>query len=382
MVNSRRLFDRIQIFDTLAPVLPMVSALVVLALGAVLTAGAYVRVKNELNLTGTGWGSMSEAQVIYLTGGQNESKQLFVTGIKHIDPVLLSDANENVTEYAISPDQRKVVYVTQAENLQNRIWLADVESRERRMLSDCENAHCSRLVWSPDGTRIVYEYTRWSGDNLTGLATLWWAEISSSTAQPVFQEAQLPGSNPRWSPDGKWLSYATSEEIRLYNLETGERHTIKSTIASAAYWSPDGKKVLYRDVILQDRLFVTQLFVYDLSSQTVTNINPDSNYENLSAAWSPDGEWIAVVRRPLSVPQSDQIWVMRADGSEARALTATADVVHNNLTWSRDGKYFLYDVFSLSSPSLESNIQMIEVETGVITDMNIQGYRAAWRLPK
>ncbi len=381
MVNSRRLFDRVRVFDTLAPVLPMVSAVVVLVLGAALTSGAYVQVRDELNLSGAGSGSIEGAQVLYLAGGQDEVKQLFVTSIKRIDPILLSDAKENVTEYALSPDQRSTVYVTQSENLENRIWLVDVESGDRRILSDCRNAQCSRPVWSPDGTRIVYEYTRLSGDNQTGLATLWWVDIASSEAKPLFQEAQLPGSNPRWSPDGKWLSYATSEEIRLYHLETGESHAIKSTIAPAANWSPDGKKVLYRDVIPQDGLFITQLFVYDLSSRAVINISPNSNYENLSATWSPDGEWIAVVRRPLSVPWGDQIWVMRANGSEARVLTDTPDTLHSDLIWSPDGKYLLYDIFQPNSPALESHIQMMEVEKGAITDLGIKGYKAELRWP-
>jgi Tol biopolymer transport system component len=381
MVNSRRLFDRLGVFDRVAPVLPIVSAVVVLALGAGLTAGAFLQVKNEFNFAGAGSGFIQEAQVIYLAGRQGEPKQLFVTDIQPIDPVLVSGAGENVTEYALSPDQRKVVYVTQVEDLENRIWLVDVKSGERKVLSDCADAICSGLVWSPDGTRIVYEYTRLSGDSLTGLPTLWWVDIASGEPNPVFQEAQLPGSNPRWSPDGKWLSYAESDEIRLYNLETGESHAIQSPIASAAYWSPDSKKIVYRDVILRDRLFITQLFVYDLSSGEEAKINPDLNYENLSAVWSPDGEWIAVVRRELSVPLGDQIWVMRADGSEPRALTVASGVLHNNLAWSRDGRYVLYDVFSPNSSSLESNVQMIEVETGVITDLGIKGYKAEWQSP-
>jgi nickel/cobalt transporter (NicO) family protein len=381
MVNSRRLFDRMGVFDRVAPVLPIVSAVVVLALGAALTMGAFLQAKNEFHFAGAGSRSIQKAQVLYLAGGQDEPKQLFVTDIQPIDPVLLSGAGENVTEYALSPDQGKVVYVTQSENLENRIWLVYVKSGEQKVLSDCADAICSGLVWSPNGTRIVYEYTRLSDKNITGLPTLWWADITSGEANSVFQEAQLPGANPRWSPDGKWLSYAKSDEIRLYNLGTGESHAIQSPIASAAYWSPDSKKILYRDVILRDRLFITQLFVYDLSSGIEAKINPDLNYENLSAAWSPDGEWIAVVRRELSVPLGNQIWVMRADGSEPRALTSASGLLHNNLTWSRDGKYLLYDVFSPNSSSLESNVQMIDVETGIITDLGIIGYKAEWQSP-
>ena len=54
---------------------------------------------------------------------------------------------------------------------------------------------------------------------------------------------------------------------------------------AAADWSPDSRAVLYRDVVNQNGDFVTQLFVYDLSSQSITNITLNAGYENLFAAW-------------------------------------------------------------------------------------------------
>ena len=378
MVNSRRLFDRMGVFDRFVPILPMASALVVLALGVVLTTGAFVQVKGNLNLTGADSGSMKEAQIVYLAGGPDQVKQLFITNITGGNPVLLSDAADNVVEYALSPDDTKAVYIVQTENLENKMWLVDIKSGVKNKLLDCTNALCSRPIWSPDGKRIVYEYIDLSANNITGLGTLWWMDVETGNAQPVFQEEKLPGSNPRWSPDGKWLNYVTSQNIRLYNLETGESHVITTTLSAAADWSPDSKAVLYRDVVNQNGDFVTQLFVYDLSSQRITNITLNAGYENLFAAWSPDGQWIAAIRRDLSVTQGDQIWLMRADGSEAHMLTHAPDEIqHENLNWSPDGKSLLYDIYK-PSLSLESDIQMIEVGSGKITDLGINGYNAKW----
>jgi len=56
-------------------------------------------------------------------------------------------------------------------------------------------------------------------------------------------------------------------------------------------------------------------------------------------------------------------------------------MAHRGLTWSPDGKYLLYDRYQPDSPSLESNIQMIEVETGKTTDPDIQGTDAQWVWP-
>ena len=69
---------------------------------------------------------------------------------------------------------------------------------------------------------------------------------------------------------------------------------------------------------------------------------------------------------------------MRADGSEAHMLTHAPDEIqHENLNWSPDGKSLLYDIYK-PSLSLESDIQMIEVESGKITDLGINGYNAKW----
>ncbi len=59
-------------------------------------------------------------------------------------------------------------------------------------------------------------------------------------------------------------------------------------------------------------------------------------------------------------------------------ITHTPDEIqHENLNWSPDGKFLLYDIYVPNS-SLESNIQMIEVGSGKITDLGIKGYNAKW----
>ena len=46
--------------------------------------------------------------------------------------------------------------------------------------------------------------------------------------------------------------------------------------------------------------------------------------EESEPAWSPDGTWIAYVRRTPGTP-AKELWLMRPDGSERRALTKLAD---------------------------------------------------------
>ena len=377
MVNSRKLFDRMGILDRLAPVMPLISATVVVLLGVALTWGALARAKGNLNLVLPVRTSVNDAQILYLRENDDRVKQLFITDYSKDTSSLVSEELQSVAEYAVSPDQTQAAYIIQNDNDSNEIWLADLETFAREKLSECTNALCSGMVWSPDGGSIIYEHMSLDG-NGSGLPTLWLVDASTGDAQPVFQDSQLPGGNPRWSPNGEWLSYATSEGIRLYNLEDGETRVIPNILGAAAMWAPDSKSILLRDVVIKHDQFVTQLFLYDMDSQALVNINPSEGFENTLASWSPDGKFIAVVRRDLSIARGDQVWVMNADGSDVRMLTNDTDALHGSLNWSPDGNYLLYELYALESFPFSSRLQVLNVQDGEVNDLGIDGFNPGW----
>lgn len=377
MVNSRRLFDRMGFLDRFAPVMPLVSAIVVVILGMALTWGAAVRAKENIGFALPAQTSINEARILYLRENEDRVKQLFITEYSGGQAQLVSAENQSVDEYAVSPDFTQAVFTVQNDSASNSILLLDLETLANTKLTDCADAICSGLVWSPNSQRVVYE--RMSLDsNTSGLPTLWWLDVTTAEAQPVFQDSNLPGGNPRWSPSGEWLSYATPEGIRLYNLENGETRIIENVLGAAAMWSPNSKVILLRDVVIRNDQFVTELFLYGVESQTLVNVNPGAGFENTLAAWSPDGEQIAVVRRDLSIPRGDQIWVMNADGSDARMLTNDADTLHGSLNWSPDGKYVLYELYALENFPFASNLQVLDVESGEVNDLDIDGFMPGW----
>ena len=385
MVNSRRLFDRMGFLDRFAPVMPLVSAIVVVILGAALTWGAVVRAKENVGFVLPGQelvlsrveASINEAQVLYLREDENRIKGLFITDFSGDTSQLVSEENQSVDDYIVSPDHSQAAYVTRNESTSNEIWLLDLKNLSSRKLTECKDAICSGLVWSPDGSRIIYEQMGLDG-NASGLPTLWWVDVATAGAQPVFQDSQLPGGNPRWSPDGKWLSYATPEGIRLYNLENGETRVIENVLGAAAMWAPNSKTILLRDVVIRHDQFVTELFIYGVESQTLVNISPDKGFENTLAAWSPDGESLAVVRRDLTAARGDQIWVMKPDGSDARMMTNDVDALHGSLNWSPDGKYVLYELYALDNFPFSSQLQVLDVESGEVLELGIEGFNPKW----
>ncbi len=377
MVNSARLFNRMDAFTKFAPFMPVISAAIVLILGIALTYGAVYKLAGDTSPLALSAPSLDESRVIYLGEDLNQDKQLFIANAQGANPQQLTRAAKGVVDYAISFDKTKAAYIEQTEDLEYNIWMMNVDGSENKIIVPCSDAVCSQPVWSPDNWHIIYEYMPISEDGY-GSSSLWRFDIAANKAQAVFQESRLPGTNPRFSPDGAWLSYSTPDGLRLTRLESGESRTIKNTLGAAVQWSPDSQFVLMRDVIIKNNQFITQLFMYDIDSQTLKNINADANIENILAAWSPDGKSIAVVRRDLSIPRGDQVWVMRADGSEARVITDAPAVLHGSLSWSADSVYILYDLYLLDSVPLESRLEIINTQTKEITDLQINGYNPQW----
>lgn len=105
--------------------------------------------------------------------------------------------------------------------------------------------------WSRDGERIAYAAQRLVGGN-----AFWSIRMVGADGQgdePLFDQAGLTARNPRWSPDGKrlaFVTYANEEGFgrgTLWTLDVATREMteiVRSGVANAATWSPDGEWLL------------------------------------------------------------------------------------------------------------------------------------------
>ncbi len=73
----------------------------------------------------------------------------------------------------------------------------------------------------------------------------------------------------------------------------------------------------------------------------------------------------------------DQIWLMDADGSNARALTNVPSIIHDGLSWSADGQSLLAHTYLLDKPLSEPVMIMINIKTDQVTDLG-EGLRPIW----
>ncbi len=397
MVRSRRVLGRFAMFDRAAPFLPVLSALIVTMLGLLLTMSAIRRSgwlgTQEASAPGNSRPAqaatfdITTASFLFLGVDRNNSYQIMRRGMSGDLTTSLTDEPLGVWDYAISPDGQQVIYAAPRASGGSDLWLinADGSSRQAEPVVACSQASCTRPLWSPDGTRVVYERTDLiSATTPGGNTSLWWVDIQTREAAPVFQDSQFPGFSPEWSPDGNWLSFSTpgAGSIQLYHLAEGSRRSIPNQTGNPVTWGPDSQSVLVTDIWTDAAGQVyTHLFRHDLGSGQVSDLTGPGMMGDTWSAWSPDGAWVAIVRRDFggaTQGMGDQVWIMRPDGSDARPLTDVPDVIHGAPVWSPDSRYLIFERFPLAGSQAAPGIFVLDVTTRDLRPVASAGNWPRW----
>ena len=176
-----------------------------------------------------------------------------------------TDLRSNATFPDISPDGRKIVFSDCAKTC--RVMVVDRATGKTSVLVDDERADDTDPVWSPNGKLIAFMRLP-RGD----VAQVFVARADGSGVRRLTTDRNAKGPfGPDWKPDGTLLAYASRGDI--WTLDLGGR-TRRITRAKAPEYAP---------------------------------------------AWSPDGSRIAHLRGSGG---DRRVYVMRADGSDARAVSA------------------------------------------------------------
>lgn len=331
--------------------------------------------------------------VLYLRADAAGRIQLYCQDTAEASPQQLSgQAAGDVLDFAAAPDGRRVVY-TVADDAGGALRIVNSDGGGDHQLLVCPGAECSGPVWSPDGARLVYERRSHDPTGVAGSPRLYWFDPADGTTLPLVAD-EVIGYGVRFSPDGAWLSYVSPADagVVLYRLADGQQRLLSSRVGRPAAFSPDSTQVIVGDLTLEGNPTApdgntlapiqesSRVFLYRvvLSGEGRERLSAELPVDDSAPAWSPDGAWIAFGRAPADAASGRQLWLMRPDGSDARALTDTPNLFHGPPAWSPDGTMLLYQRFDLSDPAATPEVWTMNLDEGVPTLIAPGGYLPAW----
>ncbi len=332
--------------------------------------------------------------VLYLSWDENGTEQLYRQEFGS-EPQQLTDAKDGVREFAPSPDGRLIVVSLFDEDGGNILTLIDADGSSPGVLYTCSAAECANFDWAQDSRRLLFEKRTFEDDGRLGTPTLWWLDTENGDVLPLNADTNSLGAGGRLSPDGRWVSYHSpqQESLSIYSLEDGRSQTILNEIGTSAVWSPDSRFLvapMFDLVILHgdegeahdshshDYQTAVHLKRIDPRNGEQTDLSGDISVEDSAPAWSPDGQWIAFGRRLPGTNTARQLWVMRSDGSEAKALTNDPAINHGPPAWSADGRYLLFQQTAQDDLTADPQIWRLNIDSGEKEQLAASGMQPAW----
>lgn len=324
---------------------------------------------------------------------------------------------ETASDVQISPDGRRVVYVRTSYDIMTdhpraNLWSVSTDGSDHTPLrSDARNHRSPRF--SPDGERLAYISTaegspqlfmRWMNSGQTALLTnltesprnLTWSPDGRMLAFTQFvPQEQEPLAKPPRKPEGaSWAPPVTVIDRMVYRAD-GEGYRkigfsqlfIVSADGGTARqltrgdfdhdselaFSADGKRIFLsanRNADWELDPLNTEIYSVELANGEVRQLTTRKGPDN-SPTVSPDGRRIAYLgfddRRQGY--QVTRLYVMNADGSEARAISGALDRDIESPVWASDGRslFFVYDesgVRKIGSIGLDGRVRELARDVG------------------
>lgn len=148
--------------------------------------------------------------------------------------------------------------------------------------------------WDPDGSRLLI------GGALGG-SDLWTVPAAGGFPEPLGVDlgeiAFLQSHQPRFSPDGRWVSYVSNRsgpaELYIRSLEDGtDRQLTRLGARINSYsWSPDSRTVAFAG----DKFGNFDVYTVAIDGGRLTRHTADTRYE-VFPTWTPDGRRLVYAR--------------------------------------------------------------------------------------
>ncbi|MGH8280395.1 MAG: S41 family peptidase, partial [Gammaproteobacteria bacterium] len=226
---------------------------------------------------------------------------------------------------------------------------------ESKYIQFMDTAGDTNLALSPNGKRAL----------LQARGDIWSLPRAHGPSIDLTHTSNAEEEYPAWSPDGKWIAYATDitgeDQLAVRPADNSGPQQIVTDFKTGYFygptWSPGSDRLAFSDN-------EHRLWILDIKTRKLTQVAQDKYNEMHDYSWSPDGRWLAYSITGAS--QMRQIYLYNL--AEAKA-TLISSPMNNDQSPVFDpaGKYLYFVSTRHENPTFsqsEFNIATLQM-TGV-----------------
>ena len=160
--------------------------------------------------------------------------RIYRRGLGNELPVPLTPAFGRTASPALSPDGKWLLFVY-SDRHTDMLGMVDATGTEWPVQISRGADFYMQPTWHPDGKRIAW--VEWDHPNMPWdetrimLGSMGGSPLQLLDKKVIANKTDLPAQEPRFSPDGRWLSYVTSngewDDLVLLDLESGGEKRFK-----------------------------------------------------------------------------------------------------------------------------------------------------------